>query len=279
MNYRVRRMLGLETGPKRAAVLGCGPAGLFAAHAMITNGWDVRIFSKARKSHLYGAQYLHAPIDGLSPLDEEPETIKYQFTGLVDDYRLKVYGLREDTVLTSVQTLEPEHQAWDLREAYDHAWRLYGDLVVDVDLSGKPLPDLLPLEDFRLVVSTVPLPTLCYQPEVHRFHSTDVWAYGDAPDRGQLAPYRPAPFTVECNGTRDVGWYRSANIYGHVTMEWPSRNKPPLPGVAAVTKPLYTDCSCYRDGSIRPRFVPLGRYGQWSKGVLTHHAYTQGAQL
>ncbi len=262
---------------KRAAVLGCGPSGLFAAHGLEQTGWTVSIFSKARKSHLYGAQYLHGPIDGLSPDAKQPETVKYQLTGLVDDYRQKVYGLREEQILTSVQALEVEHQAWDLRAAYGRAWELYGSRVFDLTLNPEIVNALG--RDFSVIVSTVPMPSLCNNPEGHRFHGTEVWAYGDAPDRGQFAPYRPAPMTVECNGQRDVGWYRAANIYGHVTMEWPGKSKPPLPGVASVTKPLYTDCNCYRNGSMKAKFIPLGRYGQWSKSGLTHHGYTQAVDL
>lgn len=290
MNYRVRRMLGLEDRPRTAAVLGCGPAGLFAAHGLIEAGWNVRIYSKKRKSHMYGAQYLHAPIRGLTPDGEEPQEIRYTLTGAIDGYRDKVYG--STPVQVSPQTLNQLHQSWDIRAAYDRAWDLYEPLINDVEIGPQflgigwfsdgppdPVHEMLALPTFDLIVSTIPLPELCYRDDEHLFHSTQIWAIGDAPDRGQFAPYRPDENTVVCDGTSDVGWYRAANVRGHCTVEWPGKSRPPLPDVAPVYKPLYTDCNCYRDGRYPVKFVPLGRYGAWSKSVLSHHAYTQAAQL
>lgn len=274
----------------RAAVLGCGPAGLFAAHGLIQNGWDVTIFSKKRKSHMFGAQYLHAPIPGLTPEDAEAVNIKYVLVGEVDDYREKVYGVNQ--VATSVELLGQEHQAWDIRQAYDAAWELYADRIEDVTLdhsmlgvhkvnAGPPSPrNIIDLARFTHVVSSVPLPSLCYQPDAHQFHAVKVWAMGDAPERGQYVPYHPArDNVVECNGERDTGWYRAARVFGYSTVEWPGGRKPPLPSVAEVTKPLWSDCNCYRDGVFPKTFVPVGRYGQWLKGVLTHHAYATAVSL
>lgn len=283
MNYRVRRMLGLEEKPLRlskrvkdAVILGCGPAGLFAAHALAERGWGIRIYSKKRPSHLYGAQYLHAPIPGLTP-DAEPIRIEYKLTGSVDGYREKVYGSMP--VKVSPEALDMNHDAWDLRATYDAAWDRYERFIVHQEIGPDFLQNGALPRGTDLVISTIPMPTICYKPDEHQFHAARIWAYGDAPARGQRAPFRPGEGVVECNGSRDVGWYRASNIYGHVTVEWPHSRKPPLPGVAEVVKPIYTDCNCYRDGAFPRRFVPLGRYGQWSKGVLTHHAYTQAAQL
>lgn len=275
---------------KHALVLGCGPAGLFAAHGLLQNDWDVTIFSNRRKSHMFGAQYLHAPIDGLSPADEEPETIRYKLVGEAEGYREKVYGI--NAVATSVELLGKEHQAWDIRKAYDSAWEMYGPHVNDAQIGPQVLgvmkwsPDLQPkvvgaidVDQFDVVVSSIPLTRLCYRPDVHQFHSVSIWAYGDAPERGQYVPYRPVPNTVECNGEPFTGWYRAANVYDHATMEWPGNRKPPLPGIAQVTKPIYSTCDCYRDGLFKPKFVPVGRYGTWTKGVLSHHAYTTAVNL
>jgi hypothetical protein len=263
----------------------------------VENGWKVSIFSKKRKSHLYGAQYLHAPIPGLTPDAEEPREIRYSLTGDVDGYREKVYG--GIPVKVSPEALNMTHSGWDIRAAYDAAWDRYESAIFDTGQFGPELlgmaswsgnvPDPAPITPityggaYPLVVSTIPLPYLCYKSGDCQFHSTEVWALGDAPDRGQHVAYRPEPNTVECNGTRDVGWYRAANVFDHVTMEWPAKSKPPLPGVASVTKPIYTTCVCFRGPESKRaqgfRFVPLGRYGTWTKSVLTHHAYTQAAQL
>lgn len=280
--------MGLTQKTKRALVLGCGPAGLFAAHGLVRNGWAVEIYSNARKSQLFGAQYLHEPIPGLTP-DVDPVTVKYTLAGDVAGYREKVYGINQ--VTTSVELLGREHNAWDIRATYDAAWDAYGHLINDHEVTpqflgisrvdGPPPPPrtVIYLTQFDVVINSIPLPRLCYKTDMHQFHGIDVWAYGDAPARGQYVPYRPAANTVECNGLPDTGWYRAANVYGQATVEWPQGRKPPLPGIASVTKPLYTTCDCYRNGGYPVNWVNVGRYGSWTKGVLSHHAYQTGANL
>lgn len=267
---------------KRAAVLGCGPAGLFATHAMMQNGWNVTVYSNKRKSEMYGAQYLHAPIVGLT--SEQYELVDYRLTGTAEEYRNKVYGV--NPIKVSVETLEKQHKAWDIRTAYNIAWALYSEQIVHANVTpqylgvGVDVPEVseirLDTSQLDVIINTIPLRSLCYQPDRHQFHSIEAWAIGDAPERGVFAPFRAEPFTVECNGEKAPAWYRSANVFGYSTVEWPAKSKPPIPGVSLIEKPLYSDCDCYRSDL---NFIPLGRYGQWAKGVLAHEAYTQAAQL
>lgn len=284
------RLLGMGRSTKRALVLGCGPAGLFAAHGLVQNGWAVSIYSKARKSHLFGAQYLHEPIPGLTPDDAKPVPLKYVLVGEADGYREKVYGVNQ--VTTSVEVLGQEHDAWDIRTTYDAAWEAYGHLVNDAVITPEflgirrvsPLPPNQPEEiappEFDIVVNSIPQPSLCYQQDLHQFHAINVWAMGDAPERGQYVPYHPArDNVVECNGERHTGWYRAARVFGYSTVEWPGNRKPPLPGVAEVTKPLYSTCDCYRNGGYPVPFIHVGRYGSWTKGVLSHQAYLTAVNL
>lgn len=273
--------------PKHALVLGCGPAGLFAAHGLVQNDWRVTILSRKAKSELFGCQYLHAPIPGLTD-GLWPEDVTYRLDGDPAGYREKVYGT--GNVTTSVETLEKDHQAWDIRTAYDRAWSLYSDAIEDRDVS----PELMGIEKwdpnagpvrprtvmdpgrFDLVLNSIPLPSLCFGK--HEFHSTEVWAMGDAPHRGQYVPLSVDPFTIVCDGTRDRGWYRASNVFGYKTVEWPLKSKPPLPGIARVTKPLWTDCVCYQEEYYTPWFN-VGRYGTWTKGILAHHAYARAVSL
>jgi hypothetical protein len=258
---------------KKAAVLGCGPAGIFAAHALIENGWDVTIFSKvARKSDMFGAQYLHNRIPGLTPINELPTKISYRLEGTPEGYRDKVYGAMP--VKVSPETLTGSHLAWDIRAAYEAGYDRYDPRIAEQYVDAEWLNSGA-LDEFKVVISSVWLPLICGVG--HEFHSASVWAMGDAPRRGQYVPIRPPADTVVCDGTRDTGWYRAANVHGHVTVEWPSGRKPPLPGVAEVTKPIYSTCDCYANK--RWKFVKVGRYGTWSKGVLSHDAYTVGANL
>lgn len=259
----------------KVAVLGCGPAGLFATHALIRKGYDVKVFSLLRKSTMYGAQYLHEPIPYLTPSDEEPVTVHYKLEGEPSDYRDKVYG--SIPVKVSPETLTTEHLAWDIRAAYDAAWNMYSPIIEDTIITPEWMTGSSDLKGYGTVVSSIPLPTLCRAKDAHEFHAVSIWAMGDAPRRGQYAPFRPEANTVMCDGTRDRGWYRASNIYGHVTVEWPGGKKPPLPGVAEVLKPIYSNCDCYSHSTYR--FVKVGRYGVWSKGVLSHQAYTTASAL
>ena len=252
-----------------AMVFGCGPAGLIAAHAITTiTGVKPLIVSRPRKSELFGAQYLHAPIRGIND-NVAPVRIGYTLMGDADEYRRKVYGdAWQDRV--SPEDLLGEHDAWNIREAYDNLWRRYGDSVWHVDLNVKGEADANVLralmKNQSLVVSSAPKQSLCYNPQ-HVFASQRVWAIGDAPERGQKCPVRVDVNMVVCNGDKWPSWYRAANVFGYATAEWPDDVKPPLPDIAEVRKPLFNTCDCW------PDIVHVGRYGAWQKGVLSHEAW------
>jgi hypothetical protein len=284
----VKRFL---TKTRRAAVLGCGPAGLFAAHALVQKGWDVSIYSRKRRSEMYGSQYLHHPIPGLVD-EKDSRTISYVLRGSVADYRQKVYG--GSTIRVSPETLPPTHPGWDIRAAYYKAFDLYRDLIVDVPSidpgflgvvggeSGRTSPvsiSGLRLDQFDQVISSLPAPVLCHRPMVHQFLSQDVWAIGDAPERGIFSPVGVADDTVICDGTRGIGWYRASKIFGYSSAEWPGGKRPPISNIAPVSKPVATDCDCFIDNREKVSVIRVGRYGTWTKGVLAHHAYQEAWQL
>jgi len=257
-------------------VLGCGPAGLFAAEAVRQAGARVSIVSKKRKSEMFGAQYLHEPIPNLSDPGDFISVL-YELSGTADGYRQKVYGDRP--VEVSPETLQGRHAAWDIRRAYDVAWDRFGPYVVD---SG-PIPAgtafrvmLKEVEDlhrikYDLIINSLPAPVLCLDPEHHVFKAEQVWAIGDAPERGVRCPVRVAASTVLCNGEDAPAWYRAANVFGHCTVEWPAAKKPPLEYVGSVQKPVETTCDCW------PEMLRVGRYGRWTKGVLSHEAFSAAA--
>lgn len=255
----------------RALVFGCGPAGLIAAHAIaMATGRTPAIASKPRKSELFGAQYLHEPIIGLEATQPAGTLIDYRLMGTADDYRVKVYGeLWQDRV--SPEDLIGNHYAWDIRAAYDELWDRFGRDIIDVDVSIRTGVDMTSISaiisSVDLVVSSVPKPLLCFNPQ-HTFASQTVWAMGDAPERGQRCPVIANPNTVVCNGDSEPAWYRASTVFGYSTVEWPEDKKPPIPGVAEVQKPLLNTCDCW------PNIVHVGRYGRWEKGVLSHTAYT-----
>lgn len=248
----------------KVLILGCGPAGLFAAHAAECAGAEVSIVGRKRKSEMFGAQYLHAAIPEVS--EDEPFNVRYELQGTNEGYRTKVYGAgaRHDV---SPETLEPDHLGWDIRAAYNELWGHYQDRVLDHTFENPGEVALLTQkEGVGHVISTIPAPLLCSVNE-HGFQAEQVWAIGDAPERGVFSPIRSDLNTVVCSGDPDDSWYRKANILGYNTVEWPRTKRPPIEGVSEVLKPTGTNCNCL------PYIHRVGRYGKWIKGVLSHEAF------
>lgn len=255
----------------KAVVLGCGPAGLFATHALRLAGWEVQIWSKQRRSEMYGAQYLHQDIPGLRSIKGSVRYI-LQGGGTLD-YRRKVYGDKGEALNLTVspETITPteDHPAWDIRAAYYDAWQKYWPLIVDKPMvTGMHLAVLMHQEKPDLIVNSIPRYFLCRNPR-HQFDYQPIWAVGDAPERGVfvVGPLIPDGYVV-CEADPLVDWYRVSNIFGYRTLEW--ARPPTKPANASrVKKPISTDCDCFSD-------IPLlhvGRYGTWKKGVLSHSAF------
>lgn len=276
--------------PKAVAVLGCGPAGMFAAHAFHEAGWDVAIFSKKRVSQMYGAQYLIRPIPGLA---ERQSVVNHVIKGTLEDFFAKVYGPRHPTLGTPQQQvarlnayppdgrgsrLPPDkyftpHAVWDIRAAYYDAYERYEHMIVDRAVSPDFVRSLLAnKDDQRYVINTIPLNRLC-DDDTHQFLSKSVWAAGDAPEEGRYCPIYAEQDTVLWDATSDRAWYRLSNIFGHTTCEWPEERKPPV-SVAEVIKPISHNCDCWTDP-----FIGLGRYGSWRKGTLSSDAYEAARAL
>lgn len=249
-------------------ILGSGPAGLLAAHAAsFAPGAEVKIVSKGQPSELFGCQYLHGPIPGL---DLRTTSVRYQLEGTVADYAAKVYGSARTTQAVSPAVLKGLHPAWDIRQAYAELCERYFSEVQAVELTPETINELFTHLDPDLVISSIPAVVLCQQQE-HAFTSQTCWALGDAPERNQFVPVPCPEDTVVCNGTADTGWYRVSNVFGYRTAEWPGlRPKPPLAGVVPFHKPLATTCDCWQH---ERKVIKVGRYGTWTKGVLSHTAF------
>lgn len=251
-------------------VLGCGPAGLMAAQAALDATreaqmpLEIAIASKRQKSPLYGAQYLHKPIPGITPTDVEyVAQIDYQLMGDAGDYRRKVYGSNWDGKVSPEDLAEP-HLGWDIRETYDCLWDRWLGCVTDTLVDATWINENT--EDADLVINSIPRKDICQRK--HMFGWQEVWAAGDAPDLGIRIPYSCPANTVVCNGEDSPAWYRMSNVFGHKTVEWPgSIQMVPVKTAARVGKPTYHDCDCW------PNILHVGRFGTWEKGVLSHTAY------
>lgn len=258
-----------------AIVLGCGPAGLLAAHACRISRMfgTVRIISRYAKSPLYGAQYLHASIPMLPVAD--PTVVKQILWGTPEGYAKKVYAeLYDETLPNSTKQYHGDRSAWDIRAMYDWLWAEYNQYIEDVNFTSRnqmlSIVDELRKPLNTRMFCTIPKNLMCIQPEVHEFKSKQIWAIGDTPDRKVDVPTEEDQ--IICNGQSGPSWYRLARVFGYTTVEWPdSKTKPPIRGVAHVTKPLSTTCDCWQS------FQFLGRHGQWKKGVLAHTAFFEAA--
>lgn len=251
----------------KVLVLGCGPAGLIAAHAAAWTGNEVKILSVKRLSQLFGCQYLHRPIPGIhSPM----RPVHYSLRGDADEYRRKVYGEKYLPSPISPQLLLGEKESWDIRAAYNILWGKYEGIIEDEKINHpESTKDIIDSFSADLVISSIPAPSLCHD-ENHKFENVICWAVGDAPEKGQSVPLEINPQTVICDATEKVGWYRAARVFGYSTVEWPGYvRRPPVEGVVPFQKPLSTNCDCWAGEILR-----VGRMGRWQKGVLVHQVWS-----
>lgn len=241
----------------KVAILGCGPAGLLAAHAVSRAGIAPNVFSLKKKSTLGGAQFLHEPIPGVT--DEDPEAfLQFFHWGTDQGYASKIYG--DPEAPTSWSRYEGEVPAWSLKMAYDVLWRMYEGIVLEAEVSSELMAGLF--NTYDLVLSTIPPQSYCTD-QRHLFSSQDVWIH--EPDFEVLRDN-----VIIYNGEDAPPWYRASRIFGLQSVEYPQ--KPVGTEAFKISKPLMTTCTCFKD-----RLVRLGRFGMWSKRTLVHDAY-RGAQ-
>jgi hypothetical protein len=254
---------------KLVAVFGSGPAGLFAAQAAYDAGCVVNLYARGERSSLYGAQYLHEPIPGLDC--GKPEVVSYILKGSAEAYRRKVYGDGVD-VRVSPESLDPTHLAWDIRAAYGNAWERFEPIIRKTEITPTWLDSVGRMTMADLVVWSLPLQPFCL--EGHGFMSQEIWAQGDALDQGRYCTVSVEPWTIVANGETSPRWYRASNVFGHRTAEWPEGPKPPIDGLARVTKPIANRCDCWTELGGSP-VLRVGRYGTWTKGEFSHQAYSK----
>lgn len=240
-------------------IIGCGPAGLFAAHTVEMVGLQPLIISRKGKSDLTGAQYLHRPIPDLSSAAPDG----YVLTSLIGNkeaYTERVYGSREIGTSWDHLPVEPT-PCWDIRKAYDEVWDRFEPLIVDQEVTGEDVDDLT--ANFETVISTIPQWQIC--DAGHDFksvpilikHETIMVIHEDE-DPGNFVVY---------NGTGHGSWYRTSRIFGKASTEAIAKPPPEVQqGWDAVGyKIVGTNCDCH------PNVIRTGRHGLWKRGVLTHH--------
>lgn len=253
------------------AILGCGPAGLLAAHAAVRQGCRPTIFSVKKKSPHGGAQYLHKPIPGMT--DHDPDMIlRYVKVGTAEGYAAKVYG--DPTVPVSWDRFqEGQVPAWDMGKVYDQLWDEYENFIIDRHLDPMQAEQIM--AGFGVVINTVPLHALCTFGSGHEFRKQDILLSETAQVKMENV--------IVYNGQPSEAWYRTSNIGGTEWTEYAVHNRgdaeyAPLTAVAGMHaelgyKPTGTDCNCH-EGMHR-----LGRFGKWERTVLSHEAYDEAVEI
>jgi hypothetical protein len=240
------------------AILGCGPAGLLAAHAVHSAlpASRVRIFAPgARPSPVPGGVYVHRAIPGLT--SEHPDGfVTFHKLGTAEGYAAKVYGDRN--IPTSWRKFrEGPAPAWHLAPMYQRLWSKWKDNILDVEITPDEIGSLT--RTYDLVVCSAPGYVACERG--HDFPSLPVWMEEDAPDgvKHNMMIYSGSPYEK---------WFRSSDIFGIRTTEY--REQPPHLDPIELKhgiKVMATDCDCF------PSVLRVGRWGEWRPGVLLHHAY------
>lgn len=252
----------------KVLVLGCGPAGLLAAHAAKTEGAEVIVASRKVKSPLSGAVYVHEPIEGLTR-DRPEREVEFRTRGTREGYAEKVYG--DPAHETSWDLFaQKEVPAWSMAKVYDKLWDRWEAVINDVRVGPFSVGSLYDAAD--VVISTIPAPALCLNPGFHRFKSARVILTDQA--RNSVGEDE-----VIYNGDPKDPWYRSSRLFGIEATEYPARDETERVVMRQKRhwnyglKPQSTTCDCHS------RIHRVGRFGRWERGVLVHHAFAQTQEI
>jgi hypothetical protein len=243
----------------KVAVIGAGPVGMVGVHAALQNGAVPVIYGIAEKSRIRGVQYLHESIPGLT--EDKPEAkVQYIKVGTREGYAEKIYG--DPNVECSWDQWEGSYPAWCMEDLYDRLWDEHSGLIYDTEVRFPLLEALL--EEYDFVFSSINPLGYCQDTEAHQFNWQQVYV------SNQISYTEPG--TILYNGDPETLWYRTSNIFGDEKTEFPNgRDKIErelIPFI--VRKPLSTTCDCLLGNE---RFIRIGRYGEFRKNLLVHHAY------
>lgn len=261
------------------AVIGAGPAGMLAAHAIVRNGHEPVIFAPQKKSHISKVQCLWRQIPGM-PV--ESFTLTLERRGIRARYATRLYG--NPAAQCGWDKAQPgPHNVWPLDEVYDILWDRYSDFIQPSGLLSRvQIQDLL--ESFPVVLSSASARDLCYGAHTFQAQQTQIVA---------KETVASAQAMTALNGERDsqdprndfYRWTRcrGLEVWEYATDDWEQfamgtmlvhkDRGTAVPGL----KPRWNDCDCYQEvdtGYERPQQLHrIGRFGRWEQGVLAHQAF------
>lgn len=245
----------------KVIVVGCGPAGLAAAHAAVGLGAEVEIHAPKVKTPQRGPLLIQRPIPGINR--DHPDGTIHQIVigGNIMDYRYKLYG--DVNIGINGDILQPYYHAWRHGETYNRMWNLYSDRIIDRKISKLAMQSIHQTAD--LVVSTANAMIMCSDRRAHDFNYREV----------AVTPYCSYPSqpdnTIIFNADPEVPWVRSSLVFGVPVTEWQADLAPD--DAVRIMKPISTTCDCY------PHVLRTGRFGAYRNEVWVDTAYhdTRGA--
>jgi hypothetical protein len=268
----------------KVAVIGCGPAGLAAAHAAYGLGAEVTIFSPGVKSPQRGPLILQRPIPGITTDHPDGYIRQIVVGGSILDYRYKLYG-DININLGRDHMLKEGYHCWNHIKAYDKLWRLYMGNDPDLPdenwngratrIDGMVRPTLLlsmiTHRDYDLIVNTAPLIDLCRKVPSRMVQGKLVSMHDFRYKKVQITmgysyPDQPEDTTV-FNAGDDYPWVRSAWLLGNSCTEWQLGEAPKHLNPITIRKPIGHNCNCY------PTVLGTGRFGAWRNEVWVDTAY------
>lgn len=244
----------------KVIIIGCGPAGLAAAHAASGHGAEVEILSSSGKTEQRGPLLMQRPIPGINTSHPDGTIHQIVIGGGILDYRYKLYG--DVNIGINGDILQPYYHAWDHRETYERLWAAYSDMIIPHHVKGSELATLHERAD--LVVSTASARSMCRSGQMigggeHQFRSQEV----------AVTPYtsypNQPPDTIIFNAGEHAPWVRSSMVFGVPVTEWLVSKAPS--SATRIRKPISTNCNCY------PHVLRTGRFGAWKNETWVDTAY------
>lgn len=238
----------------KVIVIGCGPAGLAAAHAAVGLGAEVEIIAPKAMTPQNGPLLLQRPIPGVNLGHPDGTIHQIVIGGTILDYRYKLYG--DINIGINGDVLKKMYHAWKHRETYCRLWDMYQDRITDRKVGWRELRRLH--ESVDLVISTANAHSLCFQGHSFVSKSVVITPTCSWPDQRDN--------TIIFNAAEEVPWVRSSKVFGHEVTEWPlSADRPDDSRV--ILKPISTNCSCY------PHVLRTGRFGKFHNETWVDTAY------
>ena len=240
----------------KVIVIGCGPAGLAAAHAAVGLGASVEIVAPRIMTPQEGPLLLQRPIPGINT--DHPDGTIHQIVigGSILEYRYKLYG--DINIGINGDMLKPHYHAWKHPETYRKLWDLYYGYITDYKLTAREMRHVH--QDADLVISTASRMNMCTVGHHFLYKEVAVTPESSYPDQPNN--------TIIFNAAEDPLWVRSSRVFGVPVTEWPAEPSRGMPGNARIIrKPIGTDCDCY------PHILWTGRFGAWRNETWVDTAY------